>query len=59
MALLAGTEIQVNATAIDDQYAPDITALAGGGWVITWHSILADGSGTAVYQQLYNADGTP
>lgn len=53
-----GNEIQVNAYTIEDQKSPQTTALADGGWVVTWESYDQDGSSYGVYQQAYNADGT-
>ena len=34
------------------------TALAGGGWVVTWESSGQDGSDAGIYQQAYSADGS-
>ncbi len=56
--LVAGNETQVNSYTTGDQGNVSITALAGGGWVVTWESFGQDGSGTGLYQQRYNADGT-
>ena len=54
------TETQVNTYTAGVQFAPEITALSDGGWVITWQSWGGqDGDGTGVYAQAYNADGTP
>jgi hypothetical protein len=51
-------EVQVNTYVTGDQTSPEITALADGGWVVTWTSDGQDGSYSGVYQQAYNADGT-
>jgi len=53
-----GGEVQVNSEGFDDQIAAQITALAGGGWVVTWQSHRHDGDSWGVYQQAYNADGS-
>ncbi|SDY83474.1 S-layer family protein [Nitrosomonas sp. Nm33] len=53
-----GTEFQVNSTVANDQFAPTITALADGGFVVNWVSYGQDGSGGGIYAQRYNADGT-
>ncbi|MCJ8052547.1 putative Ig domain-containing protein [Shinella curvata] len=52
-----GDEKQVNTHATSDQNSPQITALSGGGWVVTWISDGQDGWGAGVYQQAYDADG--
>ncbi|HTV69995.1 MAG TPA: hypothetical protein VMF90_15800, partial [Rhizobiaceae bacterium] len=54
-----GVETQVNTYTTDAQFDQQLTALAGGGWVVTWTSTGQDGSSWGVYQQAYNADGTP
>ncbi|WP_183451189.1 putative Ig domain-containing protein, partial [Microvirga lupini] len=54
-----GGEIRVNSTTASDQANPAITALAGGGYVVTWMSINQDGSAYGIYAQRYGADGTP
>jgi len=53
-----GVETQVNSYTTYAQHAQQVTALTDGGWVVTWQSILQDGSDYGVYQQAYNADGT-
>ncbi|VVP43813.1 hypothetical protein PS880_04987 [Pseudomonas fluorescens] len=50
-------EKRVNTTTSGSQYHPAITALADGGWVITWHSRPQDGSRYGVYQQRYAVSG--
>lgn len=54
-----GGEQQVNTTVIEDQQKPAIVALSDGGWVVTWASNGQDGDSYGIYQQRYNADGTP
>jgi VCBS repeat-containing protein len=57
-----GTETRVNTHTADDQTYQQITALSGGGWVITWMSLGQDETneplGSGVYAQAYNADGS-
>ncbi|MEY8144690.1 hypothetical protein AB9F27_21465, partial [Falsihalocynthiibacter sp. CO-5D18] len=53
-----GDETQVNTYTASSQYEPQITALEGGGWVITWLSAGQDGSSYGVYAQAYYADGS-
>ena len=53
----AGEEMQVNTYTSYDQSQSAITALADGGYVITWYSYYQDGSGTGIYMQRYDADG--
>ena len=36
-----------------------IAALKGGGYVVTWTSLAQDGSGSGIYQQAYNNNGSP
>ncbi len=50
-------ETLVNTTRLDDQTAPSVAALAGGGFVVTWQSHNDDGSGYTVYSQNYDASG--
>lgn len=59
MGIFAGTETQVNTYTNGDQYEQQITALASGGWVVTWQSDGQDGSGEGIYQQSYAAGGAP
>ena len=53
-----GSEFRVNTTTTDWQYYPSITALADGGFVVTWTSNGQDGSGEGIYAQRYDANGT-
>ncbi len=54
-----GAEFLVNTQAAGYQYEPSITALAGGGFVVTWYTTDAtqDGSGGAVKGQVFSASG--
>jgi len=47
----------VNTCTTGHQEEPHLTALADGGWVITWLSGGQDGSASGVYQQRYDASG--
>lgn len=47
-----------NTTTADHQSNPSITALADGGYVVTWTSNLQDGSNYGIYAQRYSADGS-
>lgn len=56
-----GREFLVNTTTQSNQYAPSITALADGRFVVTWTDTSQTGgdtSGYAVRAQLFNADGS-
>jgi Ca2+-binding RTX toxin-like protein len=53
-----GNDFIVNSTATNSQFAPAVTALADGRFVVTWRSAdPGDGSGTCIRGRLYNADG--
>jgi VCBS repeat-containing protein len=52
-----GDEFQVNTFTSGDQFAPAVTALSGGGFVVTWES--DDGTDRRIAARLYQADGTP
>ncbi len=54
-----GSEFLLNQRTYEDQTDPDITALAGGGYVVTWRSYLQDGSLGGVFGRRYDADGNP
>jgi Ca2+-binding RTX toxin-like protein len=53
----AGGDILVNATTLASQEEPAVTALADGGFVVTWSSALEDGSGFGLYQRHYDSTG--
>jgi Ca2+-binding RTX toxin-like protein len=55
---LRGSEQRVNTYTTNSQEWSSVTALADGGWVVTWQSWTQDGSGLGVYQQRYNANGS-
>jgi Ca2+-binding RTX toxin-like protein len=57
-----GAEFRVNTVTANDQFDPTVTALADGGFVVTWTSFGQDGStpsSLGVYAQRYNAGGQP
>ncbi|WP_298282376.1 hypothetical protein [Novosphingobium sp.] len=52
-----GAEFLVNTVTASFQETPKITALADGGWVITWQSYGQDGSWSSIHGQRYAASG--
>lgn len=52
-----GSEFRVNAYTLYEQQSPDVTALDGGGFVVTWESRGQDGSGLGVYSRSYSSAG--
>jgi hypothetical protein len=58
----AGVEVRgettVNSTTAGYQNSQVVTALDGGGFVVTWVDNVNDGSGSGVYMKSYSADGT-
>lgn len=54
-----GPEFLVNTQAAGSQYSPSITALANGGFVVSWYTTDAaqDGSSGAIKAQLFDASG--
>ena len=54
-----GAEVRVNTTVDNFQTNSAVTALANGGWVVSWTSNDQDGSYYGIYQQRYDADGNP
>ena len=55
-----GNEFLVNSETVDSQYEPAITALSGGGFVVTWYTYdtTQDGSWSAIKAQIFDASGT-
>ncbi|MBO3762537.1 calcium-binding protein [Ciceribacter sp. L1K22] len=53
-----GVEELVNKIETGDQYMPRVTALVGGGFLVTWQSNGQDGSGLGVYMRRFGADGS-
>ncbi|WP_198157066.1 PKD domain-containing protein, partial [Aquincola tertiaricarbonis] len=54
-----GSEFRVNSYTDGSQYQPDVAALAGGGYIVVWHSDSQDGNSGGVYGQRLNASGAP
>ena len=52
-----GSEFQVDTYTSGSQSEPDVTALADGGFVVTWQSNGQDGSSNGIYGQRYDSDG--
>lgn len=55
-----GAEFLVNTQTGDGQFAPAVTALANGGFVVTWEDnsgTLGDANGSSIKAQLFNAAG--
>lgn len=52
-----GGEFRVNTHTALDQGLPSVAALAGGGFVVVWHSQEQDGDGYGVYGQRFAANG--
>ena len=53
-----GAEFLVNTHTPNTQIESSSTGLANGGFLITWSSVLQDGSGSGIYGQRYDADGS-
>lgn len=49
-----GTETAVNAFTTGDQINHKVTALDGGGWVVTWTSPSQDIDGSGVFQRIFH-----
>jgi Ca2+-binding RTX toxin-like protein len=54
-----GPQFRVNTRTDGHQDDPDIAALPGGGFVVTWTAYRPDGTGFDVFLRRYDADGTP
>ena len=52
-------ETLVNSYTTGDQTNPSVTALADGGYLVTWTSLGQDGDSYGIYGQRFAADGTP
>ena len=57
VGVAVGDEFRANSYTADSQIYPSATALADGGWLITWQSDSQDGSSYGVYGQRYNSSG--
>jgi Ca2+-binding RTX toxin-like protein len=54
----SGAETRVNTVTTGDQFSPTVTALADGGWLVSWTSSGGqDGDGDGIYQQRYDSQG--
>ncbi len=53
----SGAEFGVNTTTGDNQRAPAVAWLTGGGFVVVWHSYGQDGSDAGVFAQMFTAAG--
>lgn len=54
-----GNEFLVNSVTTDDQWSPAITALASGGFIVTWTHRSGDSSLYGVKAQIFDAGGAP
>ena len=52
-----GANFRVNTYTINHQVSPQLAALDGGGFVVTWESFQQDGSAFGIYAQVYDAFG--
>jgi subtilisin-like proprotein convertase family protein len=52
-----GSEFRVNSYTRSGQSDPSLSALADGGWIVTWASDTQDGDGGGVYGQRFNSNG--
>ena len=53
----SGTQFQINSHTADNQASSAITALADGGFVVTWMSVHQDGDWGGVFGQRFDAGG--
>ena len=53
-----GAEATANTTTTNWQFGSTIASDANGNYVVTWMSLLQDGSSYGIYGQRYSADGT-
>lgn len=54
-----GTEFRVNTETDHAQVMPSISALADGGFIVTWSSLFQDSSNFGIFGQRYDAAGAP
>lgn len=52
-----GGEVRVSPAAMQAEEHPDVTALADGGWIVSWEE--GDANGLGLYQQRFDARGNP
>ena len=58
----SGEEFLVNSTTLNDQFAPTITALSDGRFVVAWYDASQTGgdtSGSAIRAQAFDFNGRP
>lgn len=53
-AITVGSEFQVNTYITSHQFAPQVTGLTGGNFVVTWTSDGPDGDGFGVFGQIFD-----
>jgi hypothetical protein len=54
-----GSEFRVNTTVANNQTNPDVAINADGKFVVVWRDDALDGDGHGIFQQRYDASGTP
>ena len=54
-----GSEFRVNVETMGSQQDPSVTALADGGFFVSWESAGQDGSSYGIYGHRFDASGTP
>lgn len=54
-----GAETQINTNDTEQQFDPQVTALADGGYVVAWMSLYQDGDGGGIYAARFDALGDP
>ena len=52
-------EFQINQETADEQKEPSVSALADGGFIVSWQSRNQDGDNWGIYGRRYSADGDP
>jgi Ca2+-binding RTX toxin-like protein len=55
----SGPETRIRTPDSNDDDHPSVSALADGGWVVTWDGVGLNGEGDVIYQQRYGAGGQP
>ena len=53
-----GEEFQVNSYTPDSQYNPEVCSLSDSSFVVCWQSLDQDGSGSGIFGQMYESNGT-
>ena len=52
-----GGQVQINSFTSNDQYAPSVTGLSDGSYVVAWTSYQTNGPGAGIYARHYSAAG--